>query len=306
MLRSALALTILCLLPGIALATPLSQANQRPILFGLPAPGQQCRAAIAAAERGHGIPAQLLQAIGRVESGRRDPNTGEWGAWPWTINAEGQGSWFETKAEAIQAVSALQAHGVRSIDVGCMQVNLMHHPNAFASLDMAFEPAVNADYAARFLHELYDQTGDWTHATADYHSANPAEGGPYAAKVVSVWPEEQRKAGLVPTAFPAPGQREGALMPPAPMRPRGTMLPMVLPGAATPGAIPPLQLASVERGAEAPSSSSVLPLGMHQPGMALGASVMSAGHDLAFYRAVPVRPTMATHVAMRMFNRAMR
>src|ERR1700679_2924443 len=176
MLRSALALTILCLLPGIALATPLSQANQRPILFGLPAPGQQCRAAIAAAERGHGIPAQLLQAIGRVESGRRGPNTGEWGAWPWTIND---------------------------------------------------------DYAARFLHELYDQTGDWTHATADYHSANPAEGGPYAAKVVSVWPEEQRKAGQLPTTFPASGQREGALMPPAPMRPRGTMLPMVPPGAAT-------------------------------------------------------------------------
>ena len=75
------------------------------------------------------VPPQLLAAIGRVESGRRDPVTGVWGAWPWTINAEGSGSYFDTKAEAIQAVQALQARGVRSIDVGCMQVNLMHHPD---------------------------------------------------------------------------------------------------------------------------------------------------------------------------------
>src|SRR5580704_17975296 len=79
-----------------------------------------------------------------------------------------------------------------------MQVNLMYHPTAFTTLDMAFEPAVNADYAARFLVELHEQTGDWTTATADYHSSNPGEGGPYADKVTAVWPEEQRKAGLAP------------------------------------------------------------------------------------------------------------
>jgi hypothetical protein len=188
--RSLLIALIFCLLAASARALPLS-----PTAFS---PGEQCRMAIAAAERGHDVPPQLLAAIGRVESGRLDPGTGTWGAWPWTINAEGQGSYFDTKAEAIQAVQALQARGVRSIDVGCMQVNLFYHPSAFPSLDMAFEPAVNADYAARFLIELHDQTGDWTKATADYHSANPEEGGPYAAKVISVWPEEQRKAGSAP------------------------------------------------------------------------------------------------------------
>ena len=49
---------------------------------------------------------------------------------------------------------AVQAQGVRSIDIGCMQVNLMHHPNAFATLDAAFDPLANALYAARFLTEL--------------------------------------------------------------------------------------------------------------------------------------------------------
>ncbi len=189
-----------CLLAILILFVLTRNAGALPISATAASPGEQCRIAIAMAERGHGVPPQLLASIGRVESGRRDPGTGIWGAWPWTINAEGLGSYFDTKAQAIQAVLALQARGVRSIDVGCMQVNLMHHPTAFPNLDMAFEPGVNADYAARFLNELHGQTGDWTKATADYHSANPEEGGPYAAKVISVWPEEQRKAGSAPTA----------------------------------------------------------------------------------------------------------
>src|SRR3984957_5068931 len=134
--QTCLAAIVFCLLTGLAQASPFT-----PIALS---PGEQCRMAIAAAERGHGVPPQLLASIGRVESGRRDPGTGAWGAWPWTINAEGQGSWFESKAEAIRAVTALQARGVRSIDIGCMQVNLLYPPDAFPNLDMAFEPAVNA------------------------------------------------------------------------------------------------------------------------------------------------------------------
>ena len=46
----------------------------------------------------------------------------------------------QTRQQAVAAVQALQARGVRSIDVGCLQVNLMYHPIAFASLDDAFDP----------------------------------------------------------------------------------------------------------------------------------------------------------------------
>ena len=106
-------------LVGAAWAEPLLSAAR---------PGTLCRPAIAAAEQASAIPPQLLAAIGRVESGRRDPASGVMAPWPWTINAEGQGSFFDTKAQAIAAVQALQARGVQSIDVGCMQVNLMHHP----------------------------------------------------------------------------------------------------------------------------------------------------------------------------------
>lgn len=161
------------------------------------APSQQCRAAIMAAERAAGIPTQLMAAIARVESGRRDAQ-GVVQPWPWTINAEGVGSTYNSKAEAIAAVQRLQASGVRSIDVGCMQVNLMYHPDAFATLDQAFDPAANARYAASFLTRLHGQTGDWTKATAAYHSATPELGERYQRKVAAVLPEEMKHLHDVP------------------------------------------------------------------------------------------------------------
>lgn len=142
-------------------------------------PSEQCRAAIAAAEQRHGIPRGLLAAISVVESGRRDEVTGERAPWPWTINAEGAGHYFDSKGEAVAWVQRARADGMRSIDTGCMQINMLHHPNAFASVDQAFDPVANADYAGRFLAELRNKAdGDWMRAAGFYHSQTPhrAEG----------------------------------------------------------------------------------------------------------------------------------
>ena len=122
------------------LVSRASAASAAAQFLTMPPPGAQCRAAIAQAERAGGIPPQLLAAIGRVESGRRDPTSGSFAPWPWTVNAEGQGYFFDSKAEAITAVRKMRADGMRSIDVGCLQVNLMYHPKAFASLEDAFDP----------------------------------------------------------------------------------------------------------------------------------------------------------------------
>jgi Transglycosylase SLT domain len=167
----------LLLLPPAALA----QRN------GEPSPSQMCEAAISSAEYADRLPAHLLGAIARVESGRPDPRTGRLAPWPWTINAEGIGAFFPTKAAAIAAVQQLQARGVRSIDVGCLQINLMFHPNAFASLDEAFDPRANALYAAHFLNELRAGTHDWLQAIADYHSQAPVLGKDYRNRVVALW-----------------------------------------------------------------------------------------------------------------------
>ena len=165
-----------------------------------PDPGAACRAAIARAERDRGIPAGLLQAIGRVESGRRDPATGHFAPWPWTINAEGRGMFFPTREAAIAEVRQLQARGVRLIDVGCMQVNLHHHPNAFPGLEQAFDPLANARYAAQFLSELRGAGGDWARAAGHYHSQTPERAEPYRARVLSAWAGEQGRPPGDPAA----------------------------------------------------------------------------------------------------------
>lgn len=141
-----------------------------------------CATAIAAAERGSGIPAGLLAAIARVESGRPRPGGGV-APWPHAINAGGTGRYPETKAAAIAEVEALRGRGITSVDVGCMQVNLFHHPLAFASLEAAFDPATNVAYAARFLRDLRARTGNWAEAVAQYHSGEPGRGLAYHSRV---------------------------------------------------------------------------------------------------------------------------
>ena len=175
MMRVLLLLVFLLFAPKVG-ATGFAQPEAAP-----------CQAAIMAAEQSRHVPEAFLAAIARVESGRRNPDTGQSVAWPWTVNALGQGSYYETKAEAVAAVQALQARGVQSIDVGCLQVNLMHHPDAFASLDQAFDPGVNAAYAASFLLTLFGQTGSWPHAAAAYHSQTPTIGADYQKKVLEEW-----------------------------------------------------------------------------------------------------------------------
>ena len=161
-------------------------------------PSTQCRVAIRSAERAAGLPDQLMAAIGRIESGRPDAE-GKISPWPWTINVEGEGHIYDSKAAVIAAVREFQARGIRSIDAGCMQVNLMYHPDAFASLDQAFDPTANAVYAAHFLNELYAATHSWEQATANYHSATPGIGADYQRKVAAVLPEELKRPRDAPT-----------------------------------------------------------------------------------------------------------
>jgi len=140
-------------------------------------------------------------AIALTESGRMEPLTGSVRPWPWTVNAEGAGQFFSSKAEAIAAVRALQERGVRSIDIGCMQVNLVHHPNAFASLEEAFDPAANARYAARFLVSLYTVSGNWLQAAGSYHSETPALHMAYRTAVLKRW-QAQGGSTLSPGSTP--------------------------------------------------------------------------------------------------------
>jgi hypothetical protein len=147
-----------------------------------------CQAAIQSAEKALRLPTQLLGAIGLVESGRVIPPTGRIAPWPWTINVGGTGYFYDTKDQAVVATQGFLAKGVQSIDVGCLQVNLSFHPTAFASLDQAFDPVVNANYAAGFLTQLYAQSHLWATAAAAYHSQTPGVSDVYVRRVVAAWP----------------------------------------------------------------------------------------------------------------------
>jgi soluble lytic murein transglycosylase-like protein len=162
-----------------------------------------CRTAIAAVERETDLPPGLLGAIARAESGRRHPLSKRIEPWPWAMNVAGIGSHAASRAEAVATVAESRSRGVASIDVGCMQINLLHHPAAFSSIDEAFEPVSNVRYAAGFLHSLRQRAGgDWGLAIARYHSATPERGEAYRLRVLAQFPGSVAADASLPAQIP--------------------------------------------------------------------------------------------------------
>lgn len=169
--------------------------------------GDKCAVAGAAVETAMALPAGLLAAIGRIESGRRDTQTGAVLPWPWSINAAGRDEVFEDADQAIRRTRALIGQGVASIDIGCFQINLAAHPKAFVSLEDGFAPAANARAAGQLLLQLRAQLGSWPPAIAAYHSSTPSLGGPYRDRVLAAW--GRTDLGMVAAAIAEPGTPPG-------------------------------------------------------------------------------------------------
>ncbi|MGI4811236.1 MAG: lytic transglycosylase domain-containing protein, partial [Janthinobacterium lividum] len=157
----------------------------------------QCKTAIAAAESGRATLPGLLLAIAKAESGRPIPPLPGLQPWPWAVNANGAAYYFDSKNAAVAWVTQAVARGVSQIDVGCMQINLQSHPDAFASIEQAFDPAANADYAARFMNRLHtDAGGNWFDAVGSYHSRTPALAADYRARVSAIAQGKTPPVGL--------------------------------------------------------------------------------------------------------------
>jgi hypothetical protein len=120
------------------------------------------------------------------------------------VTVNGKGHYFPTKSAAIAAVKRFQARGARNIDVGCMQVNLLHHQKAFRSLQEAFDITQNISYAAKFLKELQTQYASWSKAVGCYHSATPHLHGPYRQRVLKKWAEVCRCSEKYPSILCRP------------------------------------------------------------------------------------------------------
>ncbi len=141
-------------------------------------------------ERSMLIPQGLLTAISFTESSR--VINGERIPWPWTINVGGDGRYFDTKEQAVAAVRKLLDEGNRSIDVGCMQINLRYHPNAFRDIEQAFDPAANVAYGAQYLKQLYGLQGSWPKAVERYHSSDDNRRAEYRERVLAFWNTDAR------------------------------------------------------------------------------------------------------------------
>lgn len=157
------------------------------ICIGLAAPARGsadiaaiCDAVASEASRQSGVPLSVLRAITLTETGRR--KDGAFRAWPWTVNMEGKGFWFDSQDDARAYVFKEFKRGARSFDVGCFQINYKWHGEAFASIDEMFDPLANALYAAKFLNELHAELGTWTRAAGAYHSRTPQYAERYAAR----------------------------------------------------------------------------------------------------------------------------
>lgn len=146
-----------------------------------------CRNYSSEYENSMGLPINLLRAISLTESGRWFDSMGKSVTWPWTINVKGQGYYYDNKAETIAAIKEFQKKGIKSIDVGCMQINLKYHPEAFDSLEEALDPKYNVQYAAEFISKNKERTGYWMLAIGNYHSRHTSRNRPYIKKVYDNW-----------------------------------------------------------------------------------------------------------------------
>lgn len=178
--------------PATATLTALDSANP-------------CDAAAVAAARETGVPLRVLLAVTRTETGRRVG--GRLAPWPWTVNMEGQGQWFDDRAAALAFARAGETAGATRFDVGCFQINYRWHRPAFPSLEAMFDPRQNARYAAGFLARLYAEFGNWDAAVGAYHSRTPE----FAARYLETY--RRHYAALQPEVPSAPGGQD----PPGPV-----------------------------------------------------------------------------------------
>lgn len=181
-----------------ALANPRTDSGQAPEnpQINLAKGGKVCARAVAQAERRQAIPPGLLKAISHAESGRWDAANGAIVAWPWTVTTGGKGYFLPNRADAVAFVKSLQADGVQNIDVGCMQVNLKYHPDAFPSIDQAFNPFANAAYAADLLKQRFAGAQSWLQAAGNYHSTTAHLNQAYREKISALWKDTAKPREL--------------------------------------------------------------------------------------------------------------
>lgn len=184
---------VACLVSGFGCLIPYSAVASAP-----KNPARLCDHAAERAAKKTGVPLDVLQAITRTETGKKTGDTLH--PWPWTVNVEGKGVWFDTANQAKVYIFRHFKNGAKSFDIGCFQINYRWHGQAFDSIEDMFDPDLNASYAASYLKKLHSELGDWTKAVGAYHSRTHKYAQRYLVKY-------QRIKQALDTSRPAPVPR---------------------------------------------------------------------------------------------------
>ncbi len=123
-----------------------------------------CEREMLRASMTHDIPVGVLYAVALTETGQRG------GLNAYAMNVAGRPVFNSDLTAALTVFSEAREHGVKLIDIGCMQINHHFHGRNFGSVEDMFDPRRNVDYAAIYLKRLRIQEGSWTAAVARYHA----------------------------------------------------------------------------------------------------------------------------------------
>ena len=126
----------------------------------------------------YGVPVEVFFAIALQESGKSGKD--KFLPWPWTLNIDRKGYYFDTREEAemalLKAMNEAKQNGkIGRVAVGLGQIYMPSHVSQFESPIQALDPARNLNYAAQLLVEHYSNTikdgrPDWWVAVGRYHS----------------------------------------------------------------------------------------------------------------------------------------
>lgn len=159
-----------------------------PALAEAEEPAALCEWAAQTAAAEAGVPPDILGALTLTETGRR--RDGVVRPWAWSANSEGEGTWFDDPNAALAFAEERVATGRTNLDIGCFQLNYRWHGEHFGSVAEMFDPLNNARYAARFVSQLYAETGDWRQAAGAFHSRTQVHATRYLARF------DELRAGL--------------------------------------------------------------------------------------------------------------
>lgn len=143
-----------------------------------------------------GVPYMLLYAVAIAES--NNPEDPSFKPWPWTLNVNGHGMYFDTKKDAVVALTRELAKGTRNIDICAGQINYRYNHHLIPDINKALDLKPCLTAATEVLNrelrhcKMILRKSNWWCAVERYHSPGKSDAQreratAYAARVKSIY-----------------------------------------------------------------------------------------------------------------------